>query len=312
MKKVVTIIVTYNGMKWIDKCLTSLKNSNYRTDIIVIDNGSTDDTIPFIKNNFPEVVLIESKENLGFGKANNLGFSYGIKNDFDFFFLLNQDAYVFPDSIGNLIDNFNKNPEYGIISPIQLKKDLEVETIFLSYLKKYPHLQYQYDEQKNYENKVLPIDFTNAALWMLSKECISKVGGFSPLFYHYGEDVDYTNRVKFHQLKNGVSCNAFGIHDREIKPKLPVAEYNKKKQHPGPWPLRYYNILANPNNSFIEALIKSGKLFISSLLKHLSKANWFSVKYDFIVIMEVLKQVKYILKIRKNVLSKRERLFIKF
>lgn len=227
MKKVTTIIVTYNGMKWLEKCLSSLRNSTHPTDIIIIDNGSTDESISFIKANFPEIHLVESKENLGFGKANNVGISYGIKTHSDFYFLLNQDAYIFPDTIGNLIENFQKNPEYGIISPIQLKSNLEVEQLFYSYLSKLPHLQDKYIPHKSYENKVFPIDFTNAALWMISKECIMNVGGFSPLFYHYGEDVDYTQRIKYHHFKNGVSRNAFGIHDRALKPKLSVKDYNK-------------------------------------------------------------------------------------
>lgn len=249
MEKVFTIIVTYNGMKWLEKCLSSLRNSTYPTEVVVVDNGSTDGSIDFIREHFPEVHLMESKENLGFGKANNKGISYALKQEADYFFLLNQDAYVFPDTIGNLLNNFKENPEYGVISPIQLKRNLEVETIFHSYIACYPHLLGGYNPLQDYKNEVLPIKFTNAALWMISKSCIEKVGGFSPLFYHYGEDVDYTNRIKFHHFKNGISCNAFGIHDREVKPRLSTSEYNKMKKHPGPWPLKYYIILSDPNHS---------------------------------------------------------------
>lgn len=311
MEKVTTIIVTYNGIKWIEKCISSLINSIYPTDIIIIDNNSTDETISFIRNHFPNIKIIESKDNLGFGKANNIGISLGIKDNSDFFFLLNQDAYVLPDTIGKLIDNFKKHPEYGIISPIQLKNNVEVENLFSSYLKKHPQLQKNYNPNNAYENKVLSIDFTNAALWMISKKCIETVGGFSPLFYHYGEDVDYINRIIFHHFKNGVSCNAFGIHDREIKPRLSVTEYNKKKKHPGPWPLKYYIILVNPNNSFIISLFKATKLFFYSLLKHLLRGNFFSVRYDFIVIKEVLKKIPLIKEIRKEILSYHKFLFLK-
>lgn len=311
MDKVFTIIVTYNGMKWLNKCLSSLEESNYSTSIVIIDNGSTDGSINFIKKNFPEVHIIESKENLGFGKANNQGIAYALKNNADFFFLLNQDAYVFPDTIGNLINNFKENPKYGIISPIQLKNNLEVETLFLHYIRKYPNIQGSYSPLHHYENKVLPIEFTNAALWMISKYCIEKVGGFSPLFYHYGEDIDYTNRIKFHHFKNGVSCNAFGIHDREIKPKLSVSEYNKKKQHPGPWPLKYYIILSNPNYSIYNRGMVAMKLFLTSLIKHILNFNFFSVKYDFIVIWEVIKKTSYIRRIRKIIYKKEKLAFLK-
>lgn len=284
MKKITTIIVTYNGMKWLNKCLLSLRNSIYPTDIVIIDNGSTDESIPFVKQNFPEVHLIKNQENFGFGKANNIGISYGIQNNTDFFFLLNQDAYIFPDTIGNLVKNFESNPEYGIISPIQLKNDLEIETLFHSYLKNYPQLQQKYQPQHSYENQVFPIDFTNAALWMISKKCMTNTGGFSPLFHHYGEDVDYTHRIKYHHFKNGVSRNAFGIHNREIKPKLSVKEYNKKRKHPGPWPLKYYIILANPNHSFLSSSIKACKLFLFSLFKHSFKGGGISSVSNMILL----------------------------
>lgn len=311
MEKVFTIIVSYNGMTWLEKCLSSLRESTYPTEVIVIDNGSTDGSIDFIRENFAEVHLMESKKNLGFGKANNKGISYALKQGADYFFLLNQDAYVFPDTIGNLVSNFKQNPNYGIISPIQLKNKTEVENLFLTYLNAYPKLKENYNSQKEYPNEVLPIEFTNAALWMISKECIMRVGGFSPLFYHYGEDVDYVNRIKYHKFKNGVSCNAYGIHDREVKPRLTVSEYNKKKKHPGPWPLRYYIILANPNYSFFSGILRATKLFIFSLGKHLLRGNFFSVKYDFIVVKDVLNNFLFVRKIREKVINRRKSLFLK-
>lgn len=72
-------------MKWLEKCLSSLRNSIYPTEIIVVDNGSTDGSIDFIRGDFPKVHLIECKENLGFGKANNIGISYGLEKGADFF-----------------------------------------------------------------------------------------------------------------------------------------------------------------------------------------------------------------------------------
>ena len=69
--KIFSIIVTYNGMRWYDRCLGSLRNSELPVETIVIDNASSDDSVNYIKANFPEVHLIESNENLGFAKANN-------------------------------------------------------------------------------------------------------------------------------------------------------------------------------------------------------------------------------------------------
>lgn len=300
MPKITVIVVTYNGMKWIDACFGSLQKSLVPIDVIVIDNLSTDDTVTYIKTHFPAIKIIESTSNLGFGKANNLGISLAFNNGSDYFFLLNQDAWIFPDTIGNLVLNFKAVPKYGIISSIQLQKNLEVEYIFKSYINKYPILSEKYNPEKIYANKVLEIPFTNAAMWMISRENILKVGGFSPLFYHYGEDVDYLHRAKYHGFKTGVSMNSFGIHDRTVKPRKSVKEFNQKKQHPGPWPLRYYMILSNINYSFPMTLLMALRLFLVSLIKHAIKFNWFSVKYDFIVIKDVLFKLPLITSLRKE------------
>ena len=72
-QKIYLIIVTYNAMKWAEKCFSSLRKSSVPVHTMVVDNGSTDGTQEFNKTHFPEVEFIQSAENLGFGKANNLG-----------------------------------------------------------------------------------------------------------------------------------------------------------------------------------------------------------------------------------------------
>ena len=79
-------------MKWLQNCLEAIKKSTYPVDTIVIDNGSTDSTVLFIKSNYPEVHLVESGKNLGFGQANNVGMRYALEQNADYVYLLNQDV----------------------------------------------------------------------------------------------------------------------------------------------------------------------------------------------------------------------------
>ena len=79
-KKVFIIIVSYNGEQWIQKNLESLKQSSYPVKTIVIDNNSSDTTVSITKT-FPEVQLILSNENLGFGKANNIAIKEALKQN---------------------------------------------------------------------------------------------------------------------------------------------------------------------------------------------------------------------------------------
>ena len=79
--KVLVIVVTYNALQWIDKCLVSLLNSTIPVDCIVIDNMSTDDTVKYIKESYQWVHLVVSEKNLGFGQGNNIGLQYAIDNN---------------------------------------------------------------------------------------------------------------------------------------------------------------------------------------------------------------------------------------
>ncbi|MDE7397344.1 MAG: glycosyltransferase, partial [Muribaculum sp.] len=97
MMKILSIIVTYNGMRWIDRCIKSVLDSSISTDIYVIDNFSTDNTVEHIKKMYHRVMVYETNENLGFGKANNIGLKYALDNSYDYVYLLNQDAWIEQD-----------------------------------------------------------------------------------------------------------------------------------------------------------------------------------------------------------------------
>lgn len=217
MKKIFVIIVTYNGMKWIDKCLTCLSASNVPLYPVVIDNCSTDNTVAFIKENHPNVHLIETGENLGFGRANNVGMKYALEQNADGVFLLNQDAYIYPDTIEKLLPFMD---EYGIVSPVHLdgsgtildkgfKRTLETNAQAHLSLSACLLLE---DKKKS---RIFDVSFINAAAWLLSINIIKNIGGFDPIFFHYGEDNDYCHRVLYHQYKIGFVSNAFVCHDRE-------------------------------------------------------------------------------------------------
>ena len=118
--KVLVIIVSYNFEPWIDRCLGSLRLSQYPVDIVVIDNGSKDQTVQRIQKDFPEIHLLPQNENLGFGRANNIGMQIALAEGYDFVFLLNQDAWVDSNTIGKLVELSQSHPQYGILSPVHL------------------------------------------------------------------------------------------------------------------------------------------------------------------------------------------------
>ncbi len=235
-KKTATIIVTYNGEKWIGQCLKSLLNSSCGSDIFVIDNKSSDNTVSIIRD-FP-VYLEISDSNFGFGYANNLILKKTLELGYDYFFLVNQDLYVEKETLQQLIDFSEKNSETGIIAPIQYDgNDKEIDRNFQQYIRL----------SKNREN-YYETSFANAASWLITKKCLQKVGFFSPHFSHYGEDRNFCERAIFHQFKISILKNTKVIHDREQKMSTEKAIKLGK--------IKLLTIFLNPNLSPSESIFQ--------------------------------------------------------
>ncbi len=291
-KRVAIVIVTYNGQSWIDKCIKPLYGFEY-VKIIVIDNNSSDNTVEIIKEKFPLVHLINSNINLGFGKANNYGFDYAMSNNFDFVFLLNQDASIDYLTLKKLIHSYQQDNSIGILSPVHYKNEAEVENVFEFYLKD-SNISFSEVGSLN----ITDIKFVNAALWLISLENLKKIGGFNPLYFHYGEDVDFVNRVKYNQLKIKVDLSCRGFHYRNYTKENFKKKFDKSRYF-GSWDIKYYTILTNINNSNIKVFFDTFKLFFKSFFKYLIKGYFSSSLICFKVYFNVLKQAIKITNNRK-------------
>ncbi|AZA91987.1 dTDP-Rha:alpha-D-GlcNAc-pyrophosphate polyprenol, alpha-3-L-rhamnosyltransferase [Chryseobacterium nakagawai] len=218
MPEIHIIIVTYNAMKWAERCFNSLRKSSVPVKCFVIDNGSTDGTQEYIKTHFPEVDFTQSESNLGFGKANNIGIEKAYKNGADFFYLMNQDAWLYENSIEKMLEIYNSYPnkdEIGIISPIHIDGSEKYLDIFLDqYIaKNYEKTRMISDLYFQTLKPYYEIHFVNAAHWLLPKRTIETIGGFNPYFFHYGEDDEYTNRIHFHKKKVLLVPGSKVVHD---------------------------------------------------------------------------------------------------
>jgi len=224
MIKLLTIVVTYNAKQWIDRCFDSILNSTIKSDVYIVDNGSSDGTQEYIKKKYGQFIFVQSECNLGFGRANNLGLQYAVDNNYDYVYLLNQDAWVSNNTFEVLINTHIDNPEYGIISPLQLNSALTSfdDTFYSLCLNNKMIFQNikgsimkSPDES---QRKIFRTEFAMAAHWLITKDCFHKVGGFSPSFPHYGEDDNYIDRCKYHGFGVGISFDTYAIHDRENRP----------------------------------------------------------------------------------------------
>jgi GT2 family glycosyltransferase len=224
--EILTIVVTYNAMKWLDRCLGSLSESEVPTDVIVIDNGSVDGTCEYIAGNYPDVLLTRSEENLGFGKANNVGFRYALEHQYRYVYLMNQDAWVYKDTLSVLTSAMDSDSSIGILSPMQMaasgdRPDMRFE-------KKCPAEALEDISGPMASGKVYETKFVMAAHWMISRECLQKVGGFSPAFPHYGEDDNFIHRARLKGFRVCVHSGTKAIHDREMRPQSKEASMRLK------------------------------------------------------------------------------------
>ena len=209
MANILVVIVTFNARKWVRKCLKSLEKSTLPADVLVVDNGSADGTLERIRAEFPGTRIIETGENLGFGAANNIGLRIALDEGYQFAYLLNQDAWLEPDTLEKLVAAHK--PEWGILSPVQLDR--------------HGRRDRQFDRKcgravdaalKGYHNdrQVVEVPFVMAAHWLVSRRAIETVGGFSPAFRQYGEDDNWIDRLHWHKLHCGVVPAAHAVHDR--------------------------------------------------------------------------------------------------
>lgn len=257
-QKVVVIIVTYNGSKWLSKCLQSLQQSVLPVSVIAIDNASTDNSVEILKQ-FSFVEVIQSQTNLGFGKANNIGIHKALEQNFEYCFLLNQDTWIEPDTVQNLVAVASQNEKYGIISPMHFSADVtSLDANFEMYWKR---------KTNSISEFVDEAPFVNAAAWLLPKLVIEKVGYFEPLFNHYGEDRNYADRVHYHGFKTVIVKNSKIYHDRTITRNFQKDVKQSK-----------YKMLAevlNVNHNYIVGLFKAFRNVIG-LPKYFSKYYSFS------------------------------------
>lgn len=189
------VIVTYNSQNEIRDCLDSIKKQsraeNY--EVIVVDNLSKDKTKEIIKKSYPWVRLIETGENLGFGKGNNRGAQLA-KGKIIFF--LNPDTILKNNVLGFIKNFFKEKPRAGAMGPRQLFKtgqnrpeNIAQDPSLINLIKNIIPKKYNWEKRQQ-------VDVICAAAIAIKKEVFDKINGFDPDFFMYMEENDLCLRIR--------------------------------------------------------------------------------------------------------------------
>jgi GT2 family glycosyltransferase len=112
------VLLNWNGWRDTLECLHSLSKTDYRNwHLVIVDNGSTDDSVKQIHNARPDVALIENQKNLGFAAGNNVGIRFALGHGADYVFVLNNDTIVFSNTVSQLVGFAEKHPTAALMSP---------------------------------------------------------------------------------------------------------------------------------------------------------------------------------------------------
>ena len=202
------VVVSWNAKAYLEQCLESLTEAAPRrcTEIIVVDNASSDGSADMVEAKFPRVKLIRSDENLGFAKANNLAIEQCSGR---YISLVNSDVKALPGCLDALADYLDHNPAVGNAGPRILNADMSLQSSCRRFPSLWNNLCLALGLAAAFRNsqlfsgehmwffphdRALPVDVLVGCFWMIRLETLTAVGLLDEDFFIYGEDVDWCRR----------------------------------------------------------------------------------------------------------------------
>ncbi len=196
--KVSVVILNYNGKRFLKECIESVDEQDYPhrlIETIVVDNGSTDGSVGFVKKKFGRVKLIENGRNTGFSEGNNIGFK---ESTGDYVLLLNNDAAIGRSWIRTAVENFPKNAA-AIGGKIYFwgSKRLWFAGGVVDALGNTFHRGFCSEDEGQFD-EACDVDYMSGCAIMVSKKAVKELGAlfdpvYSPIYY---EEVDFCLRAR--------------------------------------------------------------------------------------------------------------------
>lgn len=193
------IILNWNGKHDTLECLNSLQKVSTPHNVIIVDNGSTDDSPQAIKAKFPLVTMLANKENLGYAEGNNVGIRYALERNAKHLLILNNDTTVDPLFLDGFLEVTQNHPEIKVLGA---KPYLYEDRTRLDHLGGiWNNRTGQFDLIGNREEgdkwtKLEPLDYVCGCALFAKAEVFQKIGTFEPRFFLFWEESDWCSRAR--------------------------------------------------------------------------------------------------------------------
>ena len=198
---VAIIILNWNNASDTIECLRSVAELTYDNFItVVVDNGSSDNSVIEIRQAYPEVMLIEANRNLGFVGGNNVGLELAKVNKADYTLLLNNDTEVSPDFLDRLVTVIEADPTIGIVGPTIYYFDRPNVVWSAGGAIDWQHgstrmLGLNEKEQGQFGEQPRPVDFVTGCALLIRMSLLDQIGVLDPRFFAYYEETEWCVRV---------------------------------------------------------------------------------------------------------------------
>ena len=266
-EQVCVVVVTYNSAQWIRTCLDAIRRSTLVPSVVVVDNDSQDDTLDILRSSYPEVVILRSPDNIGFGPGCNLGMKYALEAGAEWILQLNDDAFLSPETLSDLLAVAAGYADFGILIPLQLTGDgREVHPTLADQLRRAPARDLQADLLLGQPRDVYAVQALMGAALLVKAEVVETLGGFDPLFFVEGAEMDFCLRTVISPWKVGFVPHVTVRHDSPVR------------QRQGLQALRYAThsfytsslyTLKRLNHSFLYMLVYQGVRSVYAILNSL-------------------------------------------
>jgi hypothetical protein len=209
--KVACVVLNWNG--WADtiECLKALKKCIYpQLTLIIVDNGSTDESLTRIRSAHPDVLLLESGKNLGFAGGNNIGIRYALAHDADYVWLLNNDTKPTPNAVSALVAKALADDRLGAVASVCYHAD--APTIVQAWAGSRVNLWIGYGQLCKEPRDDDWFHSLNGTSMLISRQALKDVGLLDEDFFLYWEDTDFSLRLRKNGWRIGAAPDSRVLH----------------------------------------------------------------------------------------------------